>query len=101
MVGVVTSMPLTTNHVPSGSVWRSPNWWLPRLLFVAVVVLQLYFIHRGYDDPHKHFAFQPFNESDKWKAKIVRVTADGRRISVRKPWFGYPEGRDACAGPPS
>jgi hypothetical protein len=56
---------------------------------VLAVVTQLYFIARGYSDPHKHFAFQPFNESDTIQAEIVRVTVDGRRVPVTRRWSGY------------
>jgi hypothetical protein len=60
-----------------------------QIFFVAVVVTQLYFVVRGYWDPHKHFAFQPFNESSTWRAEIVRVLPDGRRVSIRHGWHGY------------
>ncbi|HEY1277090.1 MAG TPA: hypothetical protein VGF25_19440 [Thermoleophilaceae bacterium] len=57
---------------------------------MAVVALQLFFIARGYwSDTHKEFAFQMFPESSTWRASIVRVTADGRRIPVEVPWSGY------------
>lgn len=85
----MSDSPNTQSSTPA----RGARWWLPRITFVTVVVLQLYFIHRGYSDPHKHFAFQPFNESDQWSAKIVRVTKSGKRINVRKKWFGYRWGR--------
>lgn len=62
---------------------------VPRIVFVAVVLIQLGFIVRGYWDPHKHFAFQPFNEWDLWRADIVRVTYRGKRIAVQQPWHGY------------
>lgn len=60
-----------------------------RLLFVTAVALQLYFVVRGYWDPHKHFAFQPFNELDVWRADVVRVTYRGARHPVEEPWAGY------------
>jgi len=68
-----------------------PRWRraLARLLFFGVVAVQLYFILRGYRDPHVHFAYQPFNESSTWKAEITRVTVDGRRIDARRPFHGY------------
>lgn len=62
---------------------------LPRVAVVVAVVAQLYFIVRGYSDPHKHFAFQPFNEFDVWHADIVRVTYRGARVTVERPWAGY------------
>ncbi len=62
---------------------------LARLAFLLVVALQLYFLARGTDDPHKHFAWRPFNESDTWSADVVRVTRDGRRVPIEEPWSGY------------
>lgn len=57
--------------------------------FVAVVLVgQVFLVVRGYVDPHKFFAFQPFNESSTWRADIVRVTADGRRVPIEEPWPG-------------
>jgi hypothetical protein len=59
-------------------------------VFVACVLgVQLGFAINGYRDPHKYFAFQPFNESSTWKADIVRVTWDGRRIPIDEHWSGY------------
>jgi len=68
---------------------RLDSGLLPRLVFSIAVALQLYFIARGYSDPHKHFAFQPFNEFDVWRAEIVRVTYRGARVPVEEPWSGY------------
>ena len=62
---------------------------LRRVVVVAVVVLQLLFIARGYWSDHKEFAFQMFPESSRWRADIVRVTADGRRVPIERPWSGY------------
>jgi hypothetical protein len=56
---------------------------------VAVVVLQLALITRGYSADHKEFAFQMFPESSTWRADLVRVTGDGRRVPIERPWFGY------------
>jgi hypothetical protein len=53
------------------------------------VVLQLAFIARGYWADHKEFAFQMFPESSTWRADVVRVTADGRRVPIELPWSGY------------
>ena len=60
-----------------------------RVVVLTVVVLQLGFIARGYWSDHKEFAFQMFPESSTWRANVVRVTADGRRVPVEQPWAGY------------
>jgi hypothetical protein len=60
-----------------------------RVVVVAVVLLQLGLIARGYWADHKEFAFQMFPESSTWRADVVRVTADGRRLPVEQPWAGY------------
>lgn len=65
--------------------------WRARLVraFVAVVLLgQAVLVGRSYADPHNFFGFQPFNESSEWRADIVRVTADGRRVPIDEPWPG-------------
>jgi hypothetical protein len=63
--------------------------WARRVVVVAVVGAQLGFVARGYVADHKEFAFQMFPESSTWRADIVRVTSDGRRIPVTEPWAGY------------
>jgi hypothetical protein len=60
-----------------------------RVVVVAVVVVQLGLVARGYLSDHKEFAFQMFPESSTWRADVVRVTADGRRVPVELPWSGY------------
>ena len=60
-----------------------------RVVVVSVVVLQLGFVARGYWSDHKEFGFQMFPESSTWRADVVRVTADGRRVPVELPWSGY------------
>jgi hypothetical protein len=60
-----------------------------RVAVVTVVVAQLAFVARGYWTDHKEFAFQMFPESSTWRAEVVRVTADGRRVPVELPWSGY------------
>jgi hypothetical protein len=60
-----------------------------RVIVLAVVVFQLGFVVRGYSSDHKPFAFQMFPESSTWRADIVRVTSDGRRVPVGRPWAGY------------
>ena len=62
---------------------------LRRVVFVGVIVLQLGFAVRAYWAPHKEFGFQMFPEASSWQADIVRVTADGDRVPVDQPWFGY------------
>jgi hypothetical protein len=60
-----------------------------RVVVVAVVVVQLVFVARGYWSDHKQFAFQMFPESSTWRATVVRVTADGHRVPIERPWSGY------------
>jgi hypothetical protein len=62
---------------------------LRRFVFVGVIALQLGFVVRAYWAPHKEFGFQMFPEASSWQAEIVRVTADGDRVPVDQPWFGY------------
>jgi hypothetical protein len=59
------------------------------VIVLAVVLLQLGFIARGYWADHKEFAFQMFPESSTWQASLFRVTADGERVPIDRPWFGY------------
>ncbi len=59
------------------------------MFVVAVLAVQVGFALNGYRDPHKYFAFQPFNESSTWQADIVRVTWDGRRVPIEGGWAGY------------
>ena len=68
-----------------------PRWRIraARVAFVAVVAIQVGLAVNGYREPHKYFAFQPFNESSTWQADIVRVTWDGREIPVDEEWSGY------------
>jgi hypothetical protein len=60
-----------------------------RVVVVGVVALQLGLIARGYWADHKEFAFQMFPESSTWRADVVRVTADGRRVPIERSWSGY------------
>jgi hypothetical protein len=60
-----------------------------RVVVLTVVVLQLGFAVHGYSSDHKPFAFQMFPEASTWRADVVRVTADGRRVPVARPWSGY------------
>ena len=59
------------------------------MVVVAVVALQIGLAARGYWSDHKQFAFQMFPESSTWRADIVRVTVDGRRVPIEYPWSGY------------
>ena len=56
---------------------------------MAVVGLQVALVARGYWADHKEFAFQMFPESSTWRADVVRVTADGRRVPIERAWSGY------------
>ena len=60
-----------------------------RVAVLAVVVLQLGLIARGYWSDHKEAAFQMFPEASTWRADVVRVTRDGRRVPIDRPWSGY------------
>jgi len=60
-----------------------------RAVVMGVVLLQLFFIARGYWADHREFAFQMFPESSTWRADVVRVTTAGRRVPVELPWSGY------------
>ena len=67
-----------------------PRWRavLVRGFVAAVLVGQAGLVVRSYWDPHNFFGFQPFNESSTWRADIVRVTTDGRRVPIDEPWPG-------------
>jgi hypothetical protein len=60
-----------------------------RAVVVTIVALQLALIARAYTSDHKEFGFQMFPESSTWRAEVVRVTADGRRVPIELPWSGY------------
>jgi hypothetical protein len=60
-----------------------------QVVVIAVVGLQIGLVARGYWSDHKEFAFQMFPESSTWRADVVRVTADGRRVPIERPWSGY------------
>jgi hypothetical protein len=59
------------------------------MVVLVVVLAQLGLVARGYWSDHKEFAFQMFPESSTWRADVVRVTADGRRVPIELPWSGY------------
>ncbi|MBI5104532.1 MAG: hypothetical protein HZB46_06025 [Solirubrobacterales bacterium] len=60
-----------------------------RMVVAAVVVAQAAFAVRAYHADHKEFGFQMFPEASTWRADVVRVTADGRRVPVDQEWDGY------------
>jgi hypothetical protein len=62
---------------------------LRRWVVAAVVLAQAAFVVRAYSAPHKEFGYQMFPEASSWRADIVRVTDDDRRVPVEEPWFGY------------
>lgn len=62
-----------------------PRWRavVVRMLFVSVIAAQAWALVANADDPHRRFAFQPFNESTTWQVtELVRVDAAGRRLPV-------------------
>jgi hypothetical protein len=61
---------------------------LARVVFVGVVAAQVTLLVRGSDEPHPVLAFRMFDESSDWRADIVRVTTDGRRVPIDEPWPG-------------
>ena len=63
--------------------------WARRLVVLAVVGLQLGLVVRGYSSDHREFGFQMFSEASDWRADVVRVTADGRRVPIEEEWSGY------------
>ena len=60
-----------------------------RVVVLGVVCAQLAFVVAGYRSDHRVFAFQMFPEASTWRADVVRVTSDGRRVPVSEPWAGY------------
>ena len=66
-------------------------------MFAGLVLVSLAMVVRAYSAPHMEFGYQMFPESSEWQAEIVRVTADGERLSIDEPWFGY-EWRDLVRG---
>jgi hypothetical protein len=66
------------------AVMSTTNWRrrAAKVVFVTALVVQGSLLVRGGADPHKLFGFRPFNESDTWKADIVRVHSDGTRVPV-------------------
>jgi hypothetical protein len=48
----------------------------------AVLVAQALLLVRGIHADHKELAYRMFPEASEWRADIVRVTADGTRVTV-------------------
>ena len=59
-----------------------------RVVVAGVVALQAALLIRGLHSDHKEFAFRMFPESSTWRADIVRVTHDGRRVGIDDDWPG-------------
>lgn len=59
-----------------------------RAVVAGVVALQAALVVRGLHSDHKEFAFRMFPESSTWRADVVRVTHDGRRVSIDEGWPG-------------
>lgn len=79
-------MPSEQQHPPVGP--HSARVWARRLVVVGVLGAQAFALLHGRSDPHKVYAFQMFAEASRWKADIVRVTHDGRRVPISEPWPG-------------
>ena len=76
-----------------------PRWRIVarRLIVVGVIVAQSAFVVRAYRSDHDEFGFQMFPESSQWQAEVVRITADGERISIDEPWPGGYRWRELVA----
>jgi hypothetical protein len=59
-----------------------------RAVVVAVIGLQAVLLARGAGSDHKVFAFRMFPQASTWRADIVRVTGDGRRVPIEDDWPG-------------
>ena len=53
-----------------------------RVIVGAVLAVQAMFLVRGIWADHPIFAWRMFPEASDWRADIVRVTPDGRRIPI-------------------
>lgn len=60
-----------------------------RVVVTTIVALQLAFVVRAYSAPHMEFGYQMFPEASTWRADIVRVASDGRRVPIDDDWSGY------------
>jgi hypothetical protein len=59
-----------------------------RAVVAGVLALQALLLVRGAHADHEEFAYRMFPEASTWRADIVRVTTDGRRVPVDDPWPG-------------
>lgn len=59
-----------------------------RVIVIGWVVISLSAIVAGHRSTSPVLAWQMFPEASRWRAEVVRVTADGDRIDVRAPWPG-------------
>ncbi len=59
-----------------------------RVAAVAILAAQFALVVRAYSADHAFFGFQMFPESSEWRADIVRITDDGRRVDIRAEWPG-------------
>lgn len=62
---------------------------LAAVVLVGALGAHLGFLVNGAFDPHKRFGFRPFNESDTWRADIVRVQSDGEVRPVNDGTWEY------------
>lgn len=68
--------------------------WGRRLVVAAVLTAQAVLLVRGARADHAEFAFRMFPEASEWRADIVRVTDEGRRIPVDDAtWATFVRGR--------
>ncbi len=60
-----------------------------RVVVTTFVAFQLAFVVRAYSAPHREFGYQMFPEASTWRADIVRVTSNGRRLPIDDDWGDY------------
>ena len=53
-----------------------------RVVFLGALTLQAALVVRGAGSDHRELAFRMFPEASRWRADIVRVTDEGRRVQV-------------------
>ncbi|MEO6651907.1 MAG: hypothetical protein ABIP17_04530 [Ilumatobacteraceae bacterium] len=74
---------------PSAAAVGRPRRIGRRVVVISFVAFQLAFIVRAYWAPHREFGYQMFPEASTWRADIVRVTTDGRRVPIDDDWGDY------------